>query len=126
MRKRANSWKRSGFASTLLVLAVMITLSVLGMLCARTLLDGRRHTQRSISDTQLEWMIVAADQWLAAGGEMADGKLTLVLSSNDDPTRCKIELTEGGDSQIEGLALIEKRGTILGSRRFILNIPNNK
>ena len=119
MLKTAEANKRSGFASTLLVLAVMITLSILGMLCARTLLDTRRYAQKSIADTQLEWMIVAADHWLTAAGELTDDKQMLVLSSENDPTQCKVELVRD-DSSIKGLALIEKQGKILGSRSFTL------
>lgn len=120
MRRKADPRERSGFASTLLVLAVMICVGVLGMLCARMLLDARRYSQRTIADTQLEWLIVASDHWLAAGGELQnDQPETLVLSSNDDVTLLKVQLERDGD-EVNGVATIERGGTTLATRRFTL------
>ena len=133
---------RSGFASTLLVLVVMISVTVLGVVCAKTLVGMQRHLHRSSAETQLAWMVVASENWLAAGGEVtADAPVELRLSPPEDSVVCTVQLSRG-EAGVVGIAEVHRitrlaaentnndtqitsgSGRLIGSRRFTLDLSN--
>jgi hypothetical protein len=128
MRRRKNQNRRRGFASTLLVLAVMVSVSVLGVLCVQTLVRAHRQAKLSRVQTQLEWMVVASTDWLAAGGQVGEGEgVTITLPSSlpttDDEMRCEVQLVKQ-QSAIAGLAVIQRGDRRIGSRHFQLRLEN--
>jgi hypothetical protein len=141
-RQKAKS--RSGFASTLLVLVVMLSVTVLGVVCAKTLVGMQRHLQRSSAETQLAWMEIASENWLAAGGQLtADAPVELLLGPPDDSVVCTVLLSRG-EAGVEGIAEVRRitrlasentnndtqisggSGRLIGSRRFTLDLSKTE
>ena len=112
---------RRGFAATALVLAVMASLNVIGLLCAKTLVAQRRYVEQTAFEAQLELMVVAALQWQQAGGEIASEETRrLVLSEGDAVTNCEIEMTRQG-ATLQGKATIRRNGRLVGTKNFTLS-----
>lgn len=118
--------QRRGFVSTFLVLAVMATLGLVGMLCARSLLRERRSVQQGAVDCQIELALVAAEQWLASGGAVSNGEsVVLPLASESEgkesqSLRCEVLFSRASE-KLEGVVTVKRNGILLGRRVVVFS-----